>query len=137
MQHGTILILTPHTKVPHRVIKQRNNVSLDIDTIAHQRVAVLTIMGAEAHFSPGGRVSVMLQGEGNFKPTFLPEAVLEIRDLKHNELERNHHLCQQCFTLTGTRLSHDRLVGTNQLVAKFRCTHCQREWVLSGITLLY
>jgi len=137
MQHGVILILTPLANIPHRLLRQDHNASLTSDRISRQPVRVLTLLSAEAHFIQGGEVEVKLKGEGSFKPAFLPRMVLEVRDLKHNVLERNHYLCKRCFTLTGIRLSHDHMVGTKQFMEVFRCGRCQWEWQLTSLGLLY
>lgn len=130
---GVDLWLASGTKLPKWLANREDNLGVRRTRVDGKRIRILRIEGAEARFDPGGSVSLKMSGLKGPILTFYPLAILEIRDLTGSLLERNHCLCQKCFTNTGEMQNHkpSRIAGL--VDANFQCSNCGHQWQVKEI----
>lgn len=133
-RRGVEILLRPRTRVPRWVINQTLNVSVRREKRGVGWIRVLRIKGAgEVGFIGGGGVGITMPGSDQFWVAFAPLEVLEIRDLKGALVQRNHYLCEKCFTLTGAMKTHVPSKTFGLVDATFECSSCKHSWTFEGI----
>ena len=128
MNGGVEILLISRTRVPIWIRNQTKNVCSGRTRVGPQLVRTIKIRRAGAIFQPGGTVAVKMPGSDEFWTAFLPERVLEIRNLQGKLLQRNYHYCERCVANTGKRQSSRQIAGSGFVDATFVCIQCGHTW---------
>ena len=128
---GVQLLLAKWVKFPEW-IKRIDNKEVKSMKIKEKQVRILKIDGAEAKFDLGSSVSLKLPNTLRFITAFYPLAILEIRDLRGNLVQRCRFLCTECLQNSGELAGYKPSQQGGIRDPIYQCSVCGHQWEIKG-----